>query len=324
MFRFGFALFVIAVVLSAIWREASAQQFNILLPQPGIFIDRDPPRQAKAQGFPKLNANTSLANGLLFYAIDTGLGEYTILADTWPGHYMYPPNYKSGYVYSITGPIPMGSTQWGTGLQFQGSSYESTDNMAFFSYVWDSDNIRNAQNLAYGPAGMGVTIFTTYVQLADSSYQGVIFGRTANGFTEATPSASLLLSTGSANQKVDFWYSQSVSSQATILESPATYAFDQLHTAVGTCLNDSAGSATCRLYVDGVSVVTSPGGQAPIDIVGHESNEGQIMFGGSMHIAANHVSGILNGFVYQGGIARRAWNAQEIAAFARDPWQMMK
>jgi len=323
MMRFGIALLIIGLAL--VGKQVSAQQFFVAPPPfTGVFIDSVPPRLTKPQGIPQLNANNPLANGLLWYGVDTGIGQYAIIADTWPGHYMYPPNIKSGFGYANQPPVILGATPWGTGMQFQGASYEESEKMAFFSYVWDSDNIRNAQQLAYGPAGMGDTIFTTYVQIADSSSYAVIFGRTARGFTEAAPNASLLLATGSANQKVDFWYSQSLTANATILESPSTYAFNQLHTAVGTCLNDSAGSATCRLYVDGVLVVSSAGGQTPIDTYGAENNEGQIMFGDSVHIAANHVSGVLNGYSYQGGIAGRAWNAQEIASFSRNPWQLMQ
>jgi hypothetical protein len=221
-------------------------QTNVLPTPAHRSMSQSPRITAKPTGIPALDQFNNINDAVLFYGFDTGLGEYVLLADCTPGHKFFPP-YKynttgqpgGGFASNPNGVPALTTTRFGTGFKWPGVSAESAQGPAVNSWVWDTDTLRTALNLYSKPAGTGFTIAATFVRhaAADVSVgETVIFGRTARGFTEAAPNASICLSFDS-RQKVKLWFYTNGAMAASTLQSPSTLALDALHTAVGTCFN---------------------------------------------------------------------------------------
>lgn len=289
-----------------------------------LLLTRPPaaPSLLKPTGTPVIDTGNPLTSGLLYYVFDTGQSEYKVLQDCSPGHLVYPPAiYGGGGSGSDPSSIPsLNTTSYGTAFKFPGITAESSTIAGFTSYVNAPDAIRTAQNLYTQSTGAGLTIATWYVQEADNANNGLIFGRTARGFTEAAPFASLAISNDAAN-KVRLWYYQNGQSSASVMESPSGYSYNVLHSAIATFVNDSAGSATLKFYVDGTQVGTTSG-VALADTFGSENDEGQIMLGSSWHLFANHVSNVFQGNVMAGAYWTRDLTSTECSQLNASPWRM--
>lgn len=292
--------------------------------QAGLF---SPSGQVKPAGVPiGLDWTDDITNGLMWYAIDGGDGQFHILADCpsdagSPGHLMYPPNIKGGFVTPPSTLVgSQGACQWGRGCLWPGAVAENADFNGMQSYVYDGDRIRTAQNLSNQGAGAGFTIGSSYVQTtASAPFGGLIFGRPARAL-EAAPFAQNLLMIPDAGSQVQFWWDNN--GTGTNIISPASFAMNAFHTAFGVTRNDSAGSATCTLIVDG-GVQTSASGQVVIDALGNENNEGQIMLGSCYHIASPKVQEVFGGFTFWGGIWSRALSRAETARIHAAPYSFV-
>jgi hypothetical protein len=295
---------------------------------------------AKPTGTPAIDRNNELNNGLLYYGFDTGLGYVSLLADCpgdtavgGCGHGMFLPLvYGVGQPGGVSATTPSGqfgrtTTRYGTGFKYLGLSAESGTVGGPSSWVWDNDALRSAINLWNSVAGIGFTIASVFVPFAAADVsigQNVIFGRTAQGFTEVSPAgASVCLSFDTSSRVVLFYYDHTnTAPHASTIVSSAV-SLNVQHTAVATFLNTSSGSATATLYVDGLVAATATG-VALADTLGAENTEGQVQFGSSWHVFANHVSNVFNGQVFSGSMYKRAWNAKEVAAFNAAPWSQLK
>lgn len=297
---------------------------------------------AKPTGVPAIDRGNPLNNGLLYYGFDTGLGSIVLLADCpgdtavgGCGHGIFLPlkygiSGQPGGASAKTPSVQFATTatRYGTGLKYPGVSAESSTTLGgASSWVWDNDTLRSSINLWNAASGVGFTIASVFVPFAaaDASIgQEVIFGRTAKGFTEVVPTGASVCLSFDTSARVVLWYYDHTSTapNATALTSSAV-ALNKQHTAVATFLNTSSGSATATLYVDGV-VAAAVTGVALADTFGAENNEGQVQFGSSWHVFANHVSNVFNGQMFSGSMYARVWNAKEVASFNASPWAQLR
>lgn len=290
-------------------------------------------------GTPTLDLGNPHNDGLLLFVYDTGEGEYAILADCNTGqsapndvHFMAPP-----LLYGVAtiggGPATNPATlpdiedsAYGPAFRFTGAAQDSSDVAGFTVWTWEADAIRDAQNLYNKGTGAAFS-YEAYFQFdgVNAADQGVIFGRTANGWSESLKSCSAVLAAGgvtAGNQrKVAFGFYCNGASSSVFITSPTEYATGALIHAVASCKNDSAGSATVNLIVNGVTVATASG-QAIRDLTyqTEDSLEGQVMIGSSYHIYADHVSGCLNGKMLAGGIYNREIIEAEALARYQARW----
>src|SRR5882672_8434455 len=144
---------------------------------PSPFLDPALAIISKPTGIPRgLNLANPLTQGLIYFAIDTGLGSYVVLADCMPGHGIFQPLlYNSagqpggGFFQNAFLPRTT-TTQWGSGFNWPGGSNDSVHfdlgGVACTSFVFDSDALRNAQNLSAQAAGAGYTMGAAHTQLA--------------------------------------------------------------------------------------------------------------------------------------------------------------
>jgi hypothetical protein len=99
--------------------------------------------------------------------------------------------------------------------------------------------------------------------------------------------------------------------------------------------NDSAGSATATLYVDGSSVA-SASGLSLLNTFWYSSRAGwtddasmfqdpesQFMFGSYYHVSAPNGYSFANGCVFFGGMKSRAYSAAEHLSLWNNPYQFL-
>lgn len=274
----------------------------------------------KPTGTPTLNGSHAHNADNLLVVFDSGNDGYKILQDCSPGHAVYPPTtYPTAWNPSALPSVT--TTPYGTGFKHPGAAAEESNSIAGFSiYVNDSDAIRTAHNLSAQGTGAAFCIEAVFVPHARPSSgvgAAVIFGRTARGFFEAAPYASVVFSFSSAG-KAQLWFKAAASSTAYAVES-GVLSLDVYHHLLATFKNDSAGSCTMKFYVDGSLVATSSG-HALEDTFGNENAEGQVMMGSSPHIFANHGSNYFDGHVFMGAYQTRCPDATEVAARAAGPY----
>jgi hypothetical protein len=344
-------LAAIAIVLSASCGNAQVffqgQVHQIAPPNPFNAQVTIVPSLVKPQGFPAVNWNNPANRGLVFYGFDTGLGSYTLLADTFggsvsgsAGHGIFPP-----LKYNIGGGSPgigvnpsayptRGSTRYGSGLKWTGAAMDDAG-YAVTSFVYDSDYLRNLHNLWNAAAGVGWTIGATFVVSGNcdaSSGTCVIFGRGANGFIESTcntPCAASALTINSSGVVGVYYHDHTVTTPspqtATGVLCSCAAALNVQHTLIATFLNVSAGSATITVYLDGAVVATATSTQ-PQDTGGN--NEEQINFGGYNHLTVSTQDGnVLLGYDFNGMYWNRALGAAEVAAISTktgNPWNQLR
>lgn len=285
--------------------------------------------QKRPTGTPVIDTSNSLASGLVYYTFDTGSG-YAILADSSPGHLMYPPTLYgcSPLVGGCSATNPTGTpsivtNNFGTAYSWPGATADSSTDVGMTSYVFDTDTLRDIVNLYNQGTGAGLTIAVWYVQYAVNPVVPLLFGRSAKGFTESEPYATFLLSNDNG-QKARFWFYTDGASAASVLESPTDYALGVMHVAFGTCKNDSAGSATCILTVDGAEVASSSGNAVRDTTPGQENNEGQVQVGSSWHLYANHVFNVCQCQVFAGSFWSRSLTLSERQQLTASPWRMFR
>lgn len=279
----------------------------------------------KPTGTPVLDSGNAQNTSNLFVVFDTGVGagSYVILQDCSPGHLIYPPNtYPTAWNPSA---LPSVTTlpSYGTGFKHAGGGFNTT--MAGFnSFVADTDAIRTAHNLASQGTGAALCIEAVFVPHAVPDVSvgvAVVFGRTARGFTESTPRASVVFGFTNAG-KARLYFKTNATDPSTgepVTVDSAVLSLDTYHHLLATFYNDSAGSATMRFYVDGVQVATSSG-HGLTDTFGNENDEGQVMMANSPHLFANHGDNYLDGHMFMGVYQTRAPDATEVASRAAAPY----
>lgn len=278
----------------------------------------------KPTGTPTLDSGNSQNANNLFVVFDTGQGSYAILQDCSPGHLIYPPNtYPTAWNPSE---LPLVTTLplYGTGFKHPGGAF-STTMAGFNSFVFNSDLIRDAHNLKDQGAGAALCVEVIFVPhgIPDSGVgQALIGGRTARGFTETDPSgstrASVCFSLNSVGKPV-LWFKTTAAAEAINVDGPDVLALDVYHHLLATFINDSAGSATMRFYVDGAQKATSSG-HALMDTFGIENDEGQVMMGSSAHLFASHGDNYLDGHMFMLVYQTRGPGSVEVAARAAAPY----
>lgn len=279
----------------------------------------------KPTGTQTISPSNPFYTGLLYYAFDTGLGYYQLVIDCAPGHAMYPPTLYGASplvggpsATNPTGSPPVTTTAFGTAFNWPGISADSGQSVGVSSWIWDSDLIRDSQNLYSQGTGAAVTIGVWFRQTAVNANVPLLFGRTARGFTEAAPTASLCISMDGALKPRTYFY-QNGAGDASVLTSPNDVSLNTWTAAFVTAKNDSAGSATVILTVNGVEVATVSG-IALADTLGQENNEGQMMVGADWHVYANHVFNTMAGQVFAGAQWSRFLTLGERQTLTTTPW----
>ena len=310
-------------------RIRSAGIISVIILAFAIFQTGIPNAYVKPTGTPTINTGNSLTTGLVYYTFDTGSG-YALLQDSSPGHAMYPPTQYGANplvggpsASNCTGAPSITTTSYGTGYNWPGASAESGTLVCESSWVFDpTDTLRSIVNLYNQSGGSGVTIGAWLVPTAyNTAFSNIVFGRGAAGFLEMSPYATLLLSMD-ANGLPQFWFYTTGATNATVIAGSTPLSLNAFHTMFGTCINDSTGSATCKLTVDGTEVATSSGNAVHDTTPGQEQDEGQVQFGSYWHVYANHVSNVGAGAYYAGGLWNRGLSLSERQSLSTQPWQI--
>jgi hypothetical protein len=271
------------------------------------------------------------ARNLIWFAINFG-GQYVILRDCAPGHYMTPTNYYPETPYGVHPPYNASqiSTQWGGGMQWQGVNGETDPpsgsgfNYAF-SEVWSADTVRNAQNLHSLGTGAGLTIGTSFMQTVLWTVGGpaLIFGRPGGAF-EGPPFSNFSLvmqSTFGGNSGLKpqgYWNNNGT---GTTLTATADFAMNKRHTAWLAAINtDPAGDCSIYLDVDG-NIYGPTTGQNLYD--SNADNEDQIMFGSCYHITSPKCYNNFGGAIWWGGMWARYVPPQERWAMQRSIYPIL-
>lgn len=296
------------------------------------------PQMAKPSGIPRgLNIANPITQGLIFFAIDTGLGAYVILADCFPGHGIFKPlRYNTpgqpGDSSFGTGSLPaVITTRMGTAFNWPGGSndskhYDTEDGKACTSYVFDSDALRNAQNLSAQAAGVGYTMGAAHLQNAGGFFP-VIFGRC---IPEFAPSCFLItagesLSDVTHRQIAAQWYNGTGTGSSIVSTTNPPLGSFNVSFLTATQTASGNGHITADLTLNGVVEATASNSTMLDTFVsggGLEQNEGQLNFGGFSHTVANHASNCFGGQVFWGGIWKRALALPERASLYNRPWQL--
>lgn len=298
------------------------------------FVDPALAIAAKPTGIPRLNLANPLTQGLIYAAVDTGLGAYVITADCFPGHGIFQPLLynccgQPGGGFFANGNLPSTiTTRWGTGFNWPGGVNDSVlftmGGKACTTFIQDNSALRTAQNLSAQAAGVGYTMGAAHVQNA-GGLAPVIFGRC---IPEFAPSIFILangqsLSDVTNRQIVAGWYNGTAPGDT--ITSTVNPPLGSFNVSFLTAINTSAGVSTVDLTVNGKVEATKAG--TTVSDTGPsngslEQDEGQLNFGGFAHIASTHASNCFGGQMLWGCIWKRQVTLAERASAYYNPWQM--
>jgi hypothetical protein len=275
-------------------------------------------------GVPKLRRSHPFARKILNYIVDTGHGIFDLAcpsdylnsnaAMTGPDTAIVPPR-TSG----IRGPV----TYW-SGSFLNGGT------------IFDVDRTIPFSNLAALGAGAGFSFATSCVRYGDGSggtpKAGTIFQSPVRANEGGEPFINWALSfdfatTGLIGCAVNTT-SGGIQSHASI-SSGGTIAPNFAFTSIACSLvNDSAGSATGKLYVNGSQVgSTSAIGMSNSGFTGGgmgQDAENQIMLGSDFHVQTGVPAAELNGVVFYGATWSRGLSAGEIRLLHKYPWALIE
>lgn len=292
----------------------------------------------KPNGSPTLIAN-SLSASMLLYVFDTGTGLYRIVQDCSPTHHLNPdtyygssPNYNLGSGQSSpfdprqANFLPA-SSGYGTAIHWGGSAVDSAEpGGGAIIDLFSSDDLRTAINMASRGAGEGCTIFATHMQTGNTS-DGLICGRGCD-LDHGIDICAIRVSSGGMNSsgtKLLFsWSYQNDASHGASIESTDACGMNVLCTTVVTLHNTASGVTDIKMYVNGVLQAQTTG-TAVYDVPGNTASfEDQWQTGAYFHVyGPGQQFNVFAGYVFQSGMANRAWSGAEAAAFAASPYQLL-
>lgn len=290
----------------------------------------------KPNGFPTMREN-ALSNGMLLYAFDTGTGLYSLVKDCSPTHYFNPDHYYGGSPnYSPSGGggttpfdpkqslTPSESSTYGTANRYPGMSQDAArPGGGAIIQLSGSDDLRTAINLASAGSGAACTIFATHMQVG-ACRSGMICGRVGDMDNFHDICAIRADGGGSTGSKLLFgWAAAADNTSPQFLESTDPCGINVLCTSVISMVNTSAGVTDIKMYVNGVQQAHAAG-QAVCDIAASTAyNEDQWMTGADFHVYAGQWYNVFNGYVYQFGIANRAWSQADAQSLSDNPYQLL-
>ena len=281
--------------------------------------------QRRPAGVPHVNWRHPLAQGLMVCLLDFG-GRYIDVA----GGYVVHPGLVS--IPSVASPYGR-ATSW-PGASADIGSYGFYINVGF-EYSFQGGPIstdRESQITVIGaladrPAGAGFS-FATACYLTDTGYnEQYLWGCPAHA-QEQTPYVNWTLQARSASDGTGVGMAMFCNNNNTNFQVGSTnvpYSAFEYTSCCGTAINDTAGSATCRQYQQGVlknsassvQLITSNpfAGQDP---------ESQLMIGSVYHEGTTQAFEICQGFVYYGYLWNRCLTAAEVMLLHHEPYCFLK
>lgn len=261
----------------------------------------------KPNGLPAFDSSQSLAQGMLFYGVDTGTGSIIDVA---------------GGNSTVGVGLPAStSTSFGSGLYWDNANLVDS---GYYANV--TPTMQSALDLADAPAGAGFTIGCTFVQLGPvaTNVEGLIFGRPAHA-AETSPLWNEAFTTGHSDHTVELVLNNG--GQAVDVGEFDFGAYGNLVTVVATVQNISNGTAIAKFFasINGeppTLVATAPVSAGSTYGFGHDE-ENQIMFGDVYHVITNRNYNSFNGTVFTGFIAGRAWTDTEVTGYAEQPYSLL-
>lgn len=298
-----------------------------------------PRGQVKPDGIPHIDFGHPLANGLLFDAIDTGLGFYKTLT---PGHPVNPPgvtgaaNPQPLQTYPTAPSLYGNATLWGGtdvaeygAYAGVGASFTSTDDFSDFDVTNASclsGHAGSVYPLPAKPTNAGYTVWAAFMPTGlNGARPPWIFGRPSHA-GEATPFENWGITNGDVaaggaqtNYKV-FGYANSNASTGWDPGGPGVWT-----TAAVVAKNTSSGVSTATLFTQGVSRATIGTGLSldTTNFAYGQDGESQMMIGAIYHVDTGKSFNNFVGYIYAARFWARALPVGELAYLHQNPWSYM-